>query len=204
MKTLFGRWLLTWDSPPPLCEARLSAPDLNTVRGEVVWNGPGPLLACELTYGNRVWFLGDLHPGHKVAVQRNDVGLLERQRLYSGLARKLGTEPATLPERAEPGEAGDWDVSGAEMLRQMTFQRLLVTGRRQSASPYLPFLDQSRRLRYSQAVLTGYLPMTEIPLHELAQQPSLSPTLVRLEPALPGKLRRLVFVRMYLPLADRD
>jgi len=86
----------------------------------------------------------------------------------------------------------------------MTFQRLLVTGRRQSASPYLPFLDQSRRLRYSQAVLTGYLPMTEIPLHELAQQPSLSPTLVRLEPALPGKLRRLVFVRMYLPLADRD
>ncbi|MDW8221495.1 MAG: hypothetical protein RMJ82_00925 [Gemmatales bacterium] len=198
VKTLFARWLLDWKTPPTLCEARLRAPDLNTVRGELTWHAPWPLLSSELTFGSRVWFLGDLHPQQKIAVRRNDVALLDRHRFQN--VRETSGDSELL------GHSGE-EVSRQrliETLRQMTFQRLFIAGRRQAPQPYLPHLDQSRRLRYGQAVLTGYLPMTEIRLDQLDQHASLSPTLTHLEPNLPGILKRMVFVRMYIPMSERD
>ncbi|GBD35912.1 hypothetical protein HRbin36_01027 [bacterium HR36] len=205
MKTLFARWLLTWESPPLLCESRLTAPDLNTVRGELVWRAPWPLLDCELNFGTRVWPLGDLLPHHKVTIQRNDVGLLERQRFsHRHTHHSIAASASSAVDNGSSSEAQNQSYRLAETLRQLTFQRLLVAGRREAPSPYLPFLDQSGRLRYNQAVITGYLPVSEIPLSQLRQDASLSRTLVQLEPALPGKLKRFVFVRLYLPLSTPD
>ncbi|MCS7168170.1 MAG: hypothetical protein RMI91_03430 [Gemmatales bacterium] len=204
VKTLFARWLLHWDVPPTLAEARLRAPDLNTIRGELVWHGAWPLLGSELTFGIRVWPLGDLQPGHKVQVQRNDVALLDRQRLQSAQISRVEAEVVTPATAVDPNKKGFDSLTLVETLRRLTFQRLFMANRRQAAQPYLPYLDQSKRLRQGQAVLSGYLPVEEMPLNQLSHRPSLSSTLGFLEPALPGKLRRLVFVRLYIPLAEQD
>jgi hypothetical protein len=72
-----------------------------------------------------------------------------------------------------------------------------VVGPNQQPSPYLPFLDQSRRLRYGQAVLLGMIPPCEAPLDQMHQLPGLAASLQRIEPSMRGTLRRSVFVRIY-------
>lgn len=207
LKTLFGRWLLDWDVPPRLCEARLMAPDLNTLRGELTWHATWPLLGSELTFGSRVWNLGDLQPGQSVAIQRQDVGLLERRRQL--IHRNAGTasvEASSAGAETADSRHGDdaWAYLAVEAVQQLTFQRLLVAGRRQLPNPYLPFLDQSRRLRYRQAVLSGYLPVQRMRIENLRHPAELGPTLVKIEPAIPGQLHRVVFIRLYIPVSTAD
>jgi len=218
LKALFGRWLMQWQQPPVIAELDLHAPDLNTLRGRLTWRAPWPLYQAELVYGNRVWPIGLLTPGRTVVLRRNDFGLLDRHRQIRGMGDGTARPGASGQDnsdnfsRSASGQAQDvppssptgervLDASAVQLLdslRQLTFQRLLLVGPNQQPSPYLPFLDQSRRLRYGQAVLLGMIPPAEVPLEQSQQLPGLVASLRRVEPNLRGTLRRSVFVRIYL------
>jgi hypothetical protein len=208
LKTLFGRWLFDWHQPPLLAEWQIRAPDLTTLRGQLTWRASWPLHHAELVYGNRVWPLGQLNPGQTVVLRRNDYGLLDRHR-FGRSSDDLSPQPGTSTEpggpavASQPADGVSPSVQSSpssqvlDILRHLTFQRLLVVGPNQQPSPYLPFLDQSRRLRYGQAVLLGMIPPCEAPLDQMHQLPGLAASLQRIEPSMRGTLRRSVFVRIY-------